>query len=459
MTAAMTRIAPAMGAWPRLPAWGEVPGMHRVPGLRIIRVPRDLESVTTIGREDAPADGGLTRDGVERMWAAVTSLYRSGVHPGLQMCVRRHGAVVLNRSIGHASGNGPGRDPSPLRAMTPDTPVFTSSASKGVTAFVVLMLHERGLLDIFEPAASYVPEFGAHGKDAITIAHLLAHRSGLPELPRSAWPDRLASWEERIAVLSGLASEWEAGDHLAYRAVSAGYILGEVVRRATGRDIREVLAGEILDPLGFRWTSYGVAAADVDLVARSYLTGPTTPAHWHIARAFGAPTSDVVDLSNDPVGLTGVVPSGNVVSTADELSRFYEIFRRGGSLDGHRVMSPSTIRLALTPTSGLERDRALLIPLRYGHGPMLGASRRSIFGPDTATAFGHLGFTVNLAWADPRRATSSALLSNGRPLVGPGLLPWLRAISSVTKVCPKVSHSQRPSSARQHGPVAHERIA
>ena len=92
-----------------LPPWGTVPGAARLPGVRLVRVPRDVESVTTVGAEADPAEGGLTRDAVEAMWAAAVDLYRSGVHPGLQLCVRRHGAVVLDRAIGHASGNGPGQ--------------------------------------------------------------------------------------------------------------------------------------------------------------------------------------------------------------------------------------------------------------------------------------------------------------------------------------------------------------
>lgn len=442
-----------------LPPLGLPRGMPRsvVPGMRLARVPRDVDSITTVGREGVPADGGLTRDDVERIWARAVDVYRSGAHPGLQVCLRRHGVVVLNRAIGHASGHGPGRDTSASAPMTTDTPVFTSSTSKGVTAFVVLMLHERGVIDIFDPVATYVPEFAAHGKQDVTVAHLLAHRAGIPQLPREVWPDRTDDWDEVVAALCDSRPKWAAGEHLGYHAISAGYLLGEIVRRATGSDIRSVLEGEILRPLGFRWTSYGVRSADLPKVARSYLTGPTTPAHWHVARALGGSLGDVVALSNSPAGLTGIVPSGNVVSTAEELSRFYEIFRRGGELDGHRVVSPGTVRLAITPTSGLELDRTLVLPLRYGYGPMLGASRLGIFGPGTSTAFGHLGFTVNLAWADPERAVSAAFLTNGRPLIGPGLVPWLRLVRTITAVAPTVPRAEQPiwdrADARGQAPV------
>ena len=96
------------------------------------RVPRDLDSVTTIAAEVDPADVGLTTDGVERIWESARSLYRSGIHPALTLCVRREGAVVLDRAIGHARGNGP-KDPREAEKVlaTPETPICIFSATKG----------------------------------------------------------------------------------------------------------------------------------------------------------------------------------------------------------------------------------------------------------------------------------------------------------------------------------------
>src|SRR5919197_1751571 len=125
-----------------------LPSLPRVPGvpdpLRRCRVPKDLESVTTAGDEQAPEDVGMTRDGVERIWDSAVALYKSGVHPALELCVRREGAVVLDRAIGHAKGNGP-QDPADAEKVpaTPETPFLIYSGAKALTAFVVHMLHDR----------------------------------------------------------------------------------------------------------------------------------------------------------------------------------------------------------------------------------------------------------------------------------------------------------------------------
>ena len=113
------------------------------------------------------------------------SLYRSGVHPAVQVAVRRDGALVLDRAIGHARGNGPrdGEDAEKL-AATPGTPFVIYSGAKAVTAFVVHMLHDRGELDIEDPVCKHIPEYDSHNKGDITVAHVLAHRAGVPNLPQ-----------------------------------------------------------------------------------------------------------------------------------------------------------------------------------------------------------------------------------------------------------------------------------
>src|SRR3954454_19612691 len=120
---------PIIGAMPRLPP---IPRPPIGPDpLRRIRVPKDLEAITDIG-EEADADaGGLDRDQIEGIWDAAVSFYKAGVHPALQLCVRRHGAVVLNRAIGHARGNGPGASDDEEKVLaTTGTPFCVYSASK-----------------------------------------------------------------------------------------------------------------------------------------------------------------------------------------------------------------------------------------------------------------------------------------------------------------------------------------
>jgi CubicO group peptidase (beta-lactamase class C family) len=125
------------------------------------------------------------------------------------------------------------------------------------------------------------------------------------------------------------------------------------------------------------------------------------------------------------------------------MSRFFEIMRRGGELDGVRVIETDTIREALIERSHLEVDLSLGYPTRFSHGLMLGARMVSLFGLDSQHAFGHLGFTNMLAWADPERAISVAVLNNGKPVVYPEVYRFLGTIQRITSEMPKVPKSER----------------
>jgi CubicO group peptidase (beta-lactamase class C family) len=434
---------------PRIPDIPSV-SLPRVPGvpdpLRRVHVPRDLEEITTRGPEVDPVEGGMTRDQVERIWQGTLDWFRSGVHPAIQVCVRREGVVVLNRALGHARGNGPrdGRGAEKVPA-TPDTPFLIYSGAKAITAFVVHMLHGRGLLNIHAPVCEYIPGYERNGKQDITVGHVLAHRAGVPNLPPEAFDlDRAHDRGYLVELLCHARPVSTAGTRLAYHAVSGGYILGEVVWQVTGKDIRTVLAEEILEPLGFRWTNFGVAPADVGTVARNYVTGPPTapPLSNLLTRALGLPFDELVEATNDPRFLTAIVPSANTVTTANELSRFYEVMRRGGELEGVRVMEPHTIRQALEEQSRLEVDWSLGFPTRFSYGLMLGAQLLSLYGRDTQYAFGHLGFTNMLAWADRERATAVAVMTNGKPVLYPELARFYNLMQRITNETPKVAHDE-----------------
>jgi CubicO group peptidase (beta-lactamase class C family) len=424
-----------------------IPRLPLVPDpLRRIRLPRDIESVLSVGVEADPGEGGMSKEAIDRIWKGVVGLYRSGVHPAVQICLRRNGAVLLDRALGHARGNGPA-DPADAAkvAATPETPFLVYSASKAVTAFVVHLLHERGLIDIDLPVCEYIPEYDRHGKGEITIAHVLAHRAGVPNLPREALDiDRLRDRDFLVQALCDAKPFVRPGRLLAYHAVSGGFILGEVVQRVTGRSIRDVLAEEILDLLGFRWSNYGVDPEQVEQMALNYVTGPRTlpPISTLLTRALGSPLDRLVELSNDPRFLTGIVPAANLVTTANEHSRFYELMRRGGELDGVRVMQPETIHRALTEQSRLEIDFSLGFPTRFSYGLMLGAQVLSLYGRDTDRAFGHLGFTNILGWADPERALACAVLTNGKPILYPELPRFYGLMQRITSEAPKVEASE-----------------
>jgi CubicO group peptidase (beta-lactamase class C family) len=412
--------------------------------IRRVRIPRELESITVrSGDEVDPALAGMTAEGVERIWAATERLFRRAMNPAITLCVRRQGHVVLDRALGWARGGGPNEGRAAQRVpAAPGTPFCIFSSSKAVTATVIHLLAEHGVVHLSDRVTDHLPEFAGGGRDAITIGQVLSHRAGIPQLPRDMLDlERLEDPERILEAIPRLRSVHRPGAAVAYHTVSGGFVLGEIVRRVTGKDIRTVLAEQILDPLGFRWMNYGVAPEDVPLVGLSYPTGPRLmpPISGLMTRALGMPLDELTELSNDPRLLTGIVPAGNVVATANEMSRFMDLLRAGGTLDGVTVMKPRTIRRAIVETSYHELDRTLGFPLRYSHGFMLGAKTLSLYGPDTDEAFGHLGFTNVSMWADPRRELAVGLITSGKPAVGPHLDALWRLVRQIGREAPKVA--------------------
>lgn len=382
-----------------------------------IRVPAELDAVTVIGEED---HAGIDPAAVDRIWQAARHWYSAGLHPAIQLCLRHNGRVVLNRAIGHGWGNGPS-DPADaeLVPVTVDTPFCVYSTAKAITSTVMHMLAERGAFALDDRVSDYLPDYGRHGKHRTTIRHVMTHSAGVP-FATGPKPDlnRADDPEYAQAQLANLRLVYPPGLMHMYHALTWGPLTREIVRAATGKDIRDVLATEILDPLGFRWTNYGVAPQDIPLVAPSHATGkqPTGAAVAVFRKAIGGSVYEIIPVTNSPFFLTTVVPSSNTISTAFELSRFAEIWRRGGELDGVRVLSPETLRAATAQCRRLRPDVATgLAPLRWGTGFMLGSKRFGPFGRGAPAAFGHLGLVNCAVWTDPERGLSAGLISSGKP--------------------------------------------
>ncbi len=384
-----------------------------------------LDQITDIGDESALPDHPAA---TQQIWAAAQHWYQAGTQPGIAVCVRHRGEVIVNRAIGHAFGNGPddvvkrtagdadAPDPVPLRTTTP---VCVFSAAKAMASTVVHLLIERGDLRLSDRLDDLIPGYGAHGKGRTTVDHVLTHRAGVP-IPTGPRPDLRRSEDSAYTrdMLSALRPIYPPGTLHMYHALTWGPLVREMVAAATGRSIRDILAAEILDPLGFRWTNFGVAPGDVPLVGPSYVTGP--PNSGTIDAAFtkvvGGTMTQIIPMANKAPFLTGVVPSSNAVSTAEELSRFAELLRRGGELDGHRVLWPSTLRAATRQRRRLRPDIATGgVPLRWGTGFMLGSQRYGPFGRDAPAAFGHTGLTQIALWSDPERDLAAAVVSTGKP--------------------------------------------
>ena len=407
------------------------------------RVPDSIEAVTRVraGAEIDPEDVGVSARALDGIWHAVERLYRSGTHPAIALCLRRRGQVLLDRSIGHASGNSPDDPPdAPKVIATPDTPFCVLSASKPVTAMLLHLLDERNLLRLDDPVCEYIPDFARHDKHTITIRHMLTHRAGVPNPPpESMDPDLLARPEAIIEVLCDQKPVWRPGTKLGYHAITIGFLLAEIVRVVTGEDIQTMLRKDVRTPLQFRWMGYGVAPDEVDRVAVNAFTGPllVPPVSTFFRRALGMDFYRVIELSNDPRFLTSVFPSANVVTTANELCLFFELLRRGGEIDRVRIFDRKTVVRATAEQSYLEPDMTLILPFRYGMGFMLGAEWFSLYGPFTPHAFGHIGFTNVMIWADPERELSAALLTSGKPVAYPEILFLFDVLRRIGSACPR----------------------
>lgn len=399
-------------------------------------VARDLDKVTVHGDEAGPPAVA------DALWERVGALYRTGMHPGIQVCIRHEGEVVVDRAIGHARGVRPGHrfDPDQAVPMRLDTPVNLFSAAKAVTAMTVHKLEELGALSIDDRVADHVPEFARHGKEEITLRQVLSHRAGIPTLPREAFDlDLLTDPESLDSLICDMQPSGATGGPPAYHAVVGGFVMEMVARHADGRSLRAVLDEEIRRPLELDRLAFGVDPVDVDLVADNVETGLRLlpPLDMFMRRALGESWSHVLHLSNDPRFLTAVIPSGNVIVTARDIAAFYQCLLDGGELHGTRVFDEGTVARALEhQDEGTPVDRMLAIPMRYSPGFMLGAGQVSLYGWDHPRAFGHLGMSNLFTWADPDRALVVALLTTGKPVLGTHLVALPQLIADIHKAFP-----------------------
>ena len=174
-------------------------------------------------------------------------------------------------------------------------------------------------------------------------------------------------------------------------------------------------------------------------MGRNYVTGPPLlpPLSNLVSRVLGNPIDAVVELSNDPRFVTAVVPAANTFTNANELSRFFEIFRAGASSTACASWSPRR-----SPGGGravAPGDRLLArVPDPLPLGLMLGAQLLSLYGRDTDQAFGHLGLINIVGWADPERGLSAALITSGKPMLYPELPRFFGVMQTITSEVPKL---------------------
>ncbi|MDH3994032.1 MAG: beta-lactamase family protein, partial [Gammaproteobacteria bacterium] len=324
-----------------------------------------------------------------------------------------------------------------------DTPVCLYSTSKGITALLMHMLVEDGLVNVMDPVAFYAPEFAANGKENITIHQILAHRGGIPGLPSDVPLETLWDEDKTWDLLCEAEPIITDGSKLAYHAITGGFVLERVIRQVTGDNINAYIDKKIRQPMGMKYFTYGIEPEHLDNMAPTYATGPRPGLllRAFLKRALGTPDIKTLEsLCNDPRFQEAIIPAGNLVGTADEVSAFFQMMLNGGKWGRRRICAPSTVARAVQEFGNRSVDQTLLIPLRYSAGLMLGDEPFGIWGPDSRRAFGHLGLINKFAWGDPERELSVSILTTGLPLVSHHIPPLVNVIRSIGNRTPKVTN-------------------
>jgi len=420
----------------------QIPGFSdlKIPDIsKRIRITGDLSKIITIDSQSEvdPEEVKMTKKDVELIWKGVINYYKTGVHPAIVLCVRREGKIVIKRSIGHCFGNGPDDLPDTnKKVINPDTPICQFSASKAVTAMLIHSLVEKGKIHLNDPVSFYIPEFGKNGKEDITIFHVLSHRSGFPTIPDYDDPEILFNYDDAVKKLCDSKPVYQPGHKPAYHAITGGYILGEIIKRVTNKDIREVLDETIKKPLGFKYFNFGAEENEIENIAQTYQTGPPVifPFTMIVKKSLGGPWELANNIARDPRFLKVVIPSANLIATADEMSQFFQMLLNNGELNGVRVFDPLTVRRATIEAGKIQIDNSMVVlPMRYSPGFMLGSDPISLYGPYTSKVFGHWGFINCFSWADPERNTAVSLLNTGKPFLSPHLVQHFDLLARISK--------------------------
>ena len=192
------------------------------------------------------ADGsvhGFTQDRFAEVRTVFEGHLASGEDVGASFCATQDGEIVIDLWGGHA-------DAEKTRPWVEDTIVNVYSTTKTMCALTALLVADRGELDFAAPVAKYWPEFAANGKEGVTVAHLMSHSAGLSGWKEPISGDVLYDWDKATSLLAAQAPYWEPGTKAGYHALTQGYLVGEVVRRITGKTLGTVFREEIAGPLG-----------------------------------------------------------------------------------------------------------------------------------------------------------------------------------------------------------------
>ncbi|MFD7897093.1 serine hydrolase domain-containing protein [Streptomyces sp. NPDC059743] len=338
---------------------------------------------------------------------------------GAAVCVYRDGRPVVDLWGGTA-------DPDTGRPWTRETLQLVYSATKGATATAAHLLAQRGALDLDAPVATYWPEFAANGKADIPVRWLLSHQAGLVALDQPVPLAEALAWQPMVAALAAQPPQWTPGTAHGYHGRTFGWLVGEVIRRVSGRTPGRFFADEIAAPLGLDFF-IGLPTSERDRLSRMVYQQPdadftTAPAesipeelrelvaamldpNSLSNRAFAVTDPAEIDF-NSPEVQAAELPASNGIGTARGLARMYAALI--GEVDGVRLLTPETLASATKEQAG-GTDQVMLIPSRFSSGYMLPTGTNPMTGP---TSFGHAGRGGSLAFADPEHGIAFGYVMN-----------------------------------------------
>ncbi|OBB86590.1 serine hydrolase domain-containing protein, partial [Mycolicibacterium peregrinum] len=306
-----------------------------------------------------PVVSGWVANGFESVRDAFEANFAGGAEIGAALSVYRDDQPIVDLWAGTA-------DPQTGRPWERDTLQIVYSTTKAATAACALVLVERAELDLDAPVATYWPEFAAAGKQSLPIRWLLTHQAGLAALDHPVSRDHALAWTPMVDALAAQRPLWEPGAQHGYHALTFGFLIGEVVRRVTGRSLGRFFHDEIAQPLGLDF-HIGLPRTDLSRVSRLVLPPADFDSSHQpslddlpepfrdLAAAFSDPTSltrraygcvEPAFDHNDPAEQVAELPSTNGICTARGLARFYAALI--GTVDDHRILNPATLKAATT---------------------------------------------------------------------------------------------------------------
>ena len=345
----------------------------------------------------------------QRAQEAIDKLVESGAERGIQVAVYHHGEPLVEAIAGVA-------DPATGRLVRNDTPFYNFSIVKGAAATIAHILVDRGLFGYETPVAKIWPEFGARGKQAVTVRQVLNHSAGVPQIPLDTTPEDLCNWDKMCAAIADNELWWEPGTKIGYHAYTFGYIVGEVVRRATGKRISQLLAEEVAGPLGVADEIYfGMPASQQPRLARLEDAPPdpqmaaqmaAMPKDLPMFKAAPMSLMPTAELGNRSDILAADIPAGGKTS-ARAIARMYAALL--DPVDGVRLISPERLREA-TALSMSGVDQVFGMPTTWALGYSIGRLGSTAQG--SPTAFGVGGAGGSFAYGDTASGIAFGLTKN-----------------------------------------------